>query len=85
MKVQAAALGIAGRNFVVVLTSPDLLAAGEGDMAIDTLQSGFGNVPVVLLAQQSDGSPRYYGDEELVTLLRGVPLEKMPFREYEVG
>ena len=85
MKVQAAALGISGHNFVVVVTSPDVLASGEGDMAIDSLQDGFGGVPVVLLAQQPDGSPRYYGDQTLVTLLRGVPLEKMPFKEYDVG
>ena len=85
MKVQGAALSIAGRNFVVVLVKPELLDGGEGDMAIETLQGGFGEVPVVLLAQGEDGAPRYYGAEDLVTLLRGVPLEKMPFREYEVS
>lgn len=85
MKVQAAALSIGGNNFVVVLTSQDMLASGEADMAIETLQGGFGGVPVVLLAQLENGTPRYYGDRDLVELLRGVAVEKMPFKEYSVG
>ena len=81
MKVQAAAVSLGGRNFVVVVTSEELIGRpGEADMAIDTLQGRFG-VPVVLLAQLADGTPRYYGERDLVELLRGVPLEKMPFKE----
>lgn len=84
MKVQAAALTLGGHNFVVAVSSQELIASGEGDMAIETLQGGFGGVPVVLLAQLEDGTPRYYGDRELVELLRGVPVEQMPFKEYSV-
>ena len=85
MKVQAAALSLGGRNFVVTVTSEQLLASGERDMVIETLEGGFGGVPVVLLAQLADGTPRYYGDRDLVELLRGVPVDRMPFKEYDVG
>ena len=85
MKVQAAALTLGGHNFVVVVTSQEMLASGEADMAADNLEAAFGGVPVVLLAQTDDGSPRYHGARELVELLRGVPLEQMPFKEYALG
>ena len=73
-------------NVVVVLVGMDLVeSAGEADMAIDTMRPSFGGVPVVLMAQNEKGSPTYYGDEELVGLLAGVPVDKMPWKEYPIG
>ncbi len=81
--VQAAAIALAGTRLVVVLASMDLVRnAGEADMAIETLAPNFGGAPVVLMAQEDDGSPRYYGEAELVRLLDGVPIERMPWKEY---
>ena len=86
MNVQAATISLQGTNFVVVLVGMDLVEnPGEADMTIDTVQPRFGGVPVVLMAQRENGSPRYYGDAALVELLRGVPVEQMPWKEYPVG
>jgi hypothetical protein len=86
MQVQAAAISIQGMNFAVVIAGPDLLAnQGEADMTIKELSPTFGGVPVVLMAQSEAGSPTYYGDPELVELLRGVPVDEMPWKEYSVG
>ena len=85
MKVQAAAISLAGNNFVVVLVEMGLVEAhGEADMAIDSLQNQFG-VPVVLMAQTENGSPVYYGDGTLSEGLRDVPIERMPWKEYPVS
>lgn len=84
--VQAAAIALTGRPLVVVLVSMDLVHnVGEADMAIETLAPDFGGVPVVLMAQEDDGSPRYYGEAELIHLLDGVPIERMPWKEYPLG
>lgn len=84
--VQAAAIALGGTRLVVVVVSMALVrSAGEADMAVDTLAPSFGGVPVVLMAQEEDGSPRYYGDADLVRLLRGIPLERMPWKEYPVA
>lgn len=86
VKVQAAAIALRGHQFVVVVSQMKLVASpGEADMAIDDLRPYFGGVPVVLLAQQDDGSPSYYGDSQLVELLAGIPIDKMPWKEYAVG
>jgi len=84
--VQAAAISLAGIRFAVVAVGQDLVRnPGEADMAIDDLRPRFGGVPVVLMAQNDDGSSAYYGDRELVEMLSGVPLDKMPWREYHIG
>lgn len=85
MQVQAAAISLAGRQFVVVVSSLDLLERpGEADMAIDRLSAGFGGVPVVLMAQRENGSPVYYGEQDIVASLRDLPLDEMPWKEYHL-
>jgi hypothetical protein len=83
--LQAAAISLQGQQFVVVVTSRNLVTSpGEADMAIDDLQKQFGGVPVLLMAQRDDGAPSYYGDSRLVDLLAGVPIERMPWKEYRI-
>ena len=85
MKVHGAAISMQGVNFAVVVVQMDLVRnPGEADMAIERLGTVFGGAPVVLMAQKEDGTPTYYGDQSIVELLRGVPLEKMPWKEYSV-
>ncbi len=85
MKVQGAAISLQGVNFAVVLVSMDVVtSAGEADMAISSMQPAFGGVPVILMAQKDDGTPVYYGDQDIVRSLADVPVDKMPWREYSV-
>ena len=85
MDVQAATISLQGTNFAVVLVGMNLVSnAGEGDMAIDSMQPGFGGVPVILMAQRDDGSPVYYGDGDLVRALADVPVDSMPWKSYSV-
>jgi len=85
MEVQAAAISLKGVNFLVVLVNMDLVTnAGEGDMAIDSMQTNFGGVPVILMAQREDSSPVYYGDEALVQALRDIPIDEMPWGTYNI-
>ena len=86
MKVHGAAISLAGINFAVVVVGMDLVKnSGEADLAIERFESTFGGVPIILMAQNDVGSPSYYGDQELVKLLRDVPIDQMPWREYSVS
>ena len=85
MQVQAAAISLQGMQFVVVLVGMDLVTnAGEGDMAINTMEGKFGGAPVVLMAQREDTSPVYYGDQNIVKALRDLPVAEMPWKEYSI-
>jgi len=85
MDVQAAAISLQNKNFVIVLVGMDMVSnSGEADMAIDTLEPKFGNAPVILMAQREDTSPVYYGDQDLVKALRDLPVDEMPWKSYSV-
>ena len=85
MDIQAAAISLQNNNFVIVLVPMDMVKnSGEADMAIDTLQPKFGNVPVILMAQREDTSPVYYGDQELVMDLGEMPVDQMPWKSYSI-
>ena len=86
MKVNAAAISLQGVNFAIVVVSEDLVnSPGEADMAIERFQPVFGGVPVLLMAQNEQGSPIYYGDQDLVRSMADIPIERMPWKEYSVG
>ena len=83
-QVTAAAIAMAGINFVVVLVDLATASApGEADLVIADLEAKFG-VPVVLMGQEEDGTPVYYGAEELQGRVSAVPVDRMPWKEYSL-
>lgn len=83
--LQAAAISLQGRNLVVALVARELIdRPGEAAMAAADLSARFGGVELVLMGQDDDGTPHFHGDPALCTLLEGVPLERMPWRPYQV-
>ena len=85
MDIQAAAISLQQKNFVIVLVSMEMVTnSGAADMAIHTLEHKFGKVPVILMSQREDASPVYYGDQELVKILRDVSVDEMPWKTYDI-
>ena len=81
-RVTAAAISMAGTKFVVVLVGLTTASGpGEADLVIADMQRKFG-VPVVLMGQEEDGTPLYYGNEDLKARLATVPVDRMPWKEY---
>ena len=86
MKIQGAAISLQGVNFAIAVVDMALVNThGEADLAIESLSPNFGGVPVVLMAQKDDGSPVYYGDENLLSSLADVAIDKMPWKEYSIA
>lgn len=52
------------------------------DGLIDHLSSGFGGIPVVLMAQDVQGAPTYYGRTDIAKFLANVPLDSIPWKQY---
>ena len=42
-------------------------------------------MPVVLMAQSSDGCPKYYGRKDIARFLANVPLRAIPWRHYTIN
>lgn len=44
----------------------------------------FHGIPVVLMAQDYKGAPRYYGRQDIARYMSKVPLRAIPWRQYTV-
>jgi hypothetical protein len=85
LRVTAAAISMAGTKFMVVLVGLSTASGpGEADLVIADMQQKFG-VPVLLMGQEEDGTPTYYGNTDLKERLADVPVDRMPWKEYMVG
>lgn len=81
-QVTAAAISMSGTKLMVVLVGLTTASGpGEADLVIADMQARFG-VPVVLMGQEADGTPVYYGNGELKERLVTVPVDRIPWQEY---
>jgi len=56
----------------------------EAGQAIAAFQPVFPGVPVVLMAQDYQGTPVYYGRQDIARFLASVPLPAIPWTQYTV-
>jgi hypothetical protein len=85
MRVQGAVIREQGQTFAIVIVKPHVVqnrtAAAE---AIQSFTPVFG-VPVVLMAQDSRGTPTYYGRPDIARFLASVPISSIPWKEYTIS
>jgi len=44
----------------------------------------FRNMPIVLMSQDKDGNPHYYGRKDIVDFLKTVKVEQIPWKTYHI-
>lgn len=44
----------------------------------------FPGMPIILMSQDSDGTPHYYGRKDIVDFLKTVPLNRIPWKQYHI-
>lgn len=42
----------------------------------------FGNMPIILMAQNSHGTPVYYGRKDIVNFLANIHMSQIPWKKY---
>ena len=85
MEVEAALVKEQGVTFAVVVVKPGVLAtAARRDDIAANLQPYWAGVPVVLMEQDHNGVPRYYGRRDLVRFLARVPVEALPWQKWRL-
>lgn len=83
MKLQAAIINEQGVDFAVVLVRRHLLNdRSQANRTAASFGSVFPGLPIILMGQDHDGRPNYFGRRDIVDFLSNVPLEAMPWCEY---
>ena len=85
MAFQGAVIREQGVTFAVVIVKKHVIdSSAEAGRAIAAFQPVFPGLPVVLMAQDYQGTPTYYGRQDIARFLASVPLEAIPWKEYTV-
>lgn len=74
-----------GVTFAIVVVRQGLLAnSASRDQSIAYFHSFFGGIPVVLMEQDSQGLPTWYGRPDLTRFLQNVQVGAIPWKRYTV-
>ncbi|HTX71532.1 MAG TPA: hypothetical protein VMC79_01785 [Rectinemataceae bacterium] len=85
MKFKGALIKEQGVTFMIVVVKLSVLASPtQRDKDIATLKPLFPGIPIVLMAQESAGTAKYYGRPDIVKFLAHIKLSQIPWKEYTV-
>jgi hypothetical protein len=86
MQFQGAVIKEQGVTFAIVIVKPHILNnTTEANKIVVSFMSVFGGIPVILMAQDSSGTPTYYGRKDIVNFMANVPLEFVQWKEYTLS
>lgn len=83
MRFQGAVIKEQGVTFAVVVVKRHVVNnRSEANSAVASFQPWFPGLPIVLMAQDSRGTPTYFGRTDLARFMSKVPLSAVPWKEY---
>jgi hypothetical protein len=86
MKFQASVIKEQGITFAIVIVKKHVVDnRSTAEDAIRTFQPVFPRIPIVLMAQDSNGVPTYFGRPDIVKFMANVPLHAVPWKEYTIN
>ena len=85
MKFQGAVIKEQGVRFAVLVVKKSVINNTiEANKAMQSFRPLFPGMPVVLMGQDQNGRPTYYGRPDLARFLAHVSLNAIPWREYSM-
>ncbi len=73
-----------GVTFAIVVVKPFVLSSANKESTRKIFSQYFGNVPVILMAQNSKGIPTYDGRKDIVRFLCNVHPSMIPWKRYSI-
>lgn len=72
-------------TFAIAVVKPSALASSDIESLRKDFSRVFQNIPVVFMAQNAQGTPRYSGRRDLVNFISRVPLSRIPWKKYNIN
>lgn len=86
MTFQGAVVREQGVTFgIIVVKSYVLNSPSDREDEIRFGLRAFGPIPIILMAQDSNGRPTYYGRKDIANFLANVHMEQIPWKEYTIN
>ena len=85
MKIQGAVIIEQGVTFAIVVVNQTVTNYTSRAVRVRAyLSQFFRNMPIILMSQDNNGTPHYYGRKDIVAFLRTLRLEQIPWKEYHI-
>ncbi len=89
MRFQGSVINEQGVTFGIVVVQFNMLESYNRNKADELIvqcqTSVFPGIPVVLMAQDNRGIPKYYGRKDIVDFLASIDYTRIPWKEYSVS
>lgn len=74
-----------GVTFAVVVVRSGTINGSNRESARRQFSLAFDGAPVVLMEQDSSGTPRYHGRSDLVRFCSNVYMEQLPWKQWSIN
>lgn len=82
MQLEGAIIKEQGQSFAIVIVKSHVLNSNERDSARQEFSKYFPGMPIILMAQNSSGTPTYYGRKDIVDFLSKLHISQIPWKKY---
>lgn len=85
MKLQGAVIIEQGVTFAIIVVKQSVTNYTSRIIRVrQQLQPFFPNMPIILMSQDSSGTPHYYGRRDIVDFLKTIRPEQIPWKEFNI-
>lgn len=85
MTIDGAKLTEQGVTFAIAVVKPYVLTSSDRENVRRSFIPIFGNIPIILMAQNSKGIPTYHGRPDIVKFLANIHPSRIPFKRYTIS
>jgi len=83
MQIQGAVVKEQGVSFAIVIVKQFVIQSQmEFQKAVSSFSNCFPGMPIVLMAQDCQGTPTYRGRKDIVNFLANTHVSQIPWKEY---
>ena len=85
MKIQGAVIIEQGVTFAIIVVNHTVTNYTSRAIQVrQSLAQFFPNMPIILMSQDNNGKPHYYGRKDIVKFLQSIRLDQIPWKEYHI-
>ena len=85
MKIQGAVIIEQGVTFAIVVVNQTVTNYTSRAVRVRAyLSQFFPNMPIILMSQDNNGTPHYYGRKDIVKFLRSIRLDQIPWKFFNI-
>ncbi|MGN0940420.1 MAG: hypothetical protein ACI4OA_01810 [Selenomonadaceae bacterium] len=85
MVVHGAVIIEQGVTFAIISVKPIVTQYTVRQMAFrQEIAHYFPNMPIILMSQDGDGTPHYYGRKDIVDFLKSIRVDQIPWKVYHI-